>query len=64
MVGEDDSVPHCNWVRRCVVDTAFHLAWPRFPLAEGRCPDERLAGHHQPLEGPKEVYAWVNDDCE
>jgi hypothetical protein len=26
VVGEGGSVPHCNWVRRCVVDTAFHLA--------------------------------------
>jgi hypothetical protein len=26
VVGKGGSVPHCNWVRRCVVDTAFHLA--------------------------------------
>src|ERR1700761_7710379 len=39
-VGEGDSVPHCNWVRRCAGGTAFHLAWPHFPLAEGHPPDE------------------------
>ena len=64
MVGGDDSVPHCNWVRRCVLDNAFQLAWPRFPLDEGRPPDGRLAGHHRPLEGSKEGHAWVNDDYE
>lgn len=63
LVGEGDSMLHCNWARRCVVDTAFHLAWPRFPLDEGHPPDERLAGHHQPLEGSKEGCAWVNDHC-
>ena len=26
VVGEGDTVLHGNWVRRCVVDTAFHLA--------------------------------------
>ena len=26
VVAEGNSVPHCNWVRPCVVDTAFHLA--------------------------------------
>ena len=26
VVGEGDSVPHCNWMRRCAVDTAFDLA--------------------------------------
>ncbi len=26
VVGEGDSVSHCNWVRRCGVDTAIHLA--------------------------------------
>ena len=24
--GEEDNTPHCNWVRRFVVDIAFHLA--------------------------------------
>ena len=61
-VGEGDTVPHCDRARRCVVETAFHHAWPRFPLAEGHPPDERVARHRRPLGGSKEEYAWVNDD--
>ena len=32
---EGDGVPHCSLVRRFVVDIAFRLAPPYFPLAEG-----------------------------
>ncbi len=63
-MGEGDSVPHCNWVCRCGANTAFHLAQPRFPLAEGCPPDGRLAGHHRPREGSKERCTWVNTNDE
>ena len=54
VVGEDGSMSHCNWTRRCIVGTAFHL---EFPLVEGR-PDGRLPGSHQPHEGSKVQYTW------
>lgn len=61
VVGEEDSVPHCNWVHRCGValDTAFH---PAQLLDEGSHRDVRLVGFHQPHEGCRGRYTWVNDD--
>ena len=58
--GLGGSGPHCNcnWVRRCVVGTAFHLAQIHFSLVEGRPPDGRLPGSHQPHEDSKVRYAW------
>ena len=58
--GEGDSMPHCNWVRRCVVDTAFHLAQPQ---VEQRLPDGHLPGSRQPQqhEGSKVRYTWLTD---
>ena len=64
MVGEGDSVLDYNSVRRCGVGTAFHVARPCFPSAEGRAPDGRLAGHHRPREGSKERCTWVKTNDE
>ena len=55
---EVGSVPHCDWARRCVVDTAFHPAHLHLPLVAGRPPDGRLPGSHQPHEGSKVRYTW------
>ena len=57
VAGEDGGVPHCNWARRCVVDTAFRLACQDFSRAEGR-PDGRLPGSRQPHERSKVRYRW------
>ena len=53
-VGDSVLVPHCNWVRRYGVDTAFRLEELRFLLAEGHPLDGGLGGHHLPHEGSKE----------
>ena len=45
-------MPHPNWVTRCAVD---HLAQPQ---VEGRLPDRRPAGHHQPHEDSKVRDTW------
>ena len=45
-------MPHRNWATRCAVD---HLAQPQ---VEGRPPDRRPAGHHQPHEGSKVRDTW------
>ena len=50
VAGESGSVLHCNWARRCVVGTAFHLAQLHFLLVEERLPDGHLPGGHQPYE--------------
>ena len=57
-------MPHCNcnWVRRCVVGTAFRLAQIHSSLVEGRPPDGRLLGSHQPQERPKVRYIWLDDE--
>ena len=57
-------MPHCNcnWVRRCVVGSAFRLAQIHFSLVEGRPPDGRLPGSHQPHEGPKVRYTWFDGE--
>ena len=60
-MGEGGSVLRCNWVRRGVVDTAIHLAQTR---VEGLPPDGRLPGSHQPREGSKVRYTWLDDDDE
>ena len=63
VAGEGGSMPHCNrnWVRRCVVGAAFRLAQLHFLLVKGRLPDGRLPGSHQPLEGSKVRYTWLED---
>lgn len=62
--GEGGGVPHCNWVRRRVVDAACHLAYLHFPSVEGRPPDGTLPGSHQLHEGSNVQYAWLDDDNE
>ena len=59
VAGEGDSMPHCNWVHRCVVDSAFHLAQPQ---VEGRPPDGRLPGSYLPHEDSKVRYKWLDND--
>jgi hypothetical protein len=54
VVGEGDSMPHCNWVCRCVMDNAFHLVQPQ---VEGRPPDRHPAAHRHLHEGSKIRYA-------
>ena len=51
VVGGGGSVPRCNWLRRCMVGTAFRLAQFHFLMAEGRLPDGRLPRGHQPQGG-------------
>ena len=63
VVGEGGSVPHCNWVYRCVVDIAFHLASLHHPLVAGRPPDGSLPGSHQLHEGSK-VRCTLDDNDE
>ena len=53
---EGGSAPHCDLVRRFVVDIALLPPQSHFPLAEERPPNFRLAGHHRPHEGSKERY--------
>ena len=57
VAGQDGSVPHYNWARRCVVGAAFRLAYQHFPRVE-ESPDGRLPGSHQPHERSTVRYTW------
>ena len=61
VAGEGGGVAHCNRVRRCVVDSAFPLAYLHFPPVEGP-PDGTLPESHQLHEGSNVQYAWLDDD--
>lgn len=62
VAGEGGGFPHYDWVRRCGVDTAFHLAYLRFPPVEGRAPDGPLPGSYQLYERSNVQYAWLDEE--